>query len=80
MAGPKNRKKLNKDLVTYNGKRMSSETAVDRQMQASVSRGEAEGTFRDFLYNKGISEDLTAGQIDRLYRQYVEQKNMKFMN
>tara|TARA_R110000823_G_scaffold101166_1_gene217473 strand:+ start:88 stop:336 length:249 start_codon:yes stop_codon:yes gene_type:complete len=81
MAGPKNRKKLNKDLVTYNGKRMHYSTAEGLQMQGAVSRGETSvENFQDYLYVKGFSEgDLSESQKNKLYEKYIQEKNGKFM-
>ena len=81
MPGPKNRKKLNKDLVTYNGERMHYSTAEGRQMQDSVSFAEGETSdFSSYVYQKGhYLEDLSASQRSKLYKQYIEEKNGKFM-
>ena len=82
MSGPKQRKKLNKDLVTYGGKRMSSETAYDKHMQDNVSFAEGGASdFSSYVYQKGYYlEDLSASQRSKLYEQYLQEKNRKFMD
>ena len=83
MAGPKERKKLRKGMMTYDGKRMHSSTAEGLAMDRNVSHGEASaGSFRDYIYEKGHGDghDLSEAQINNLYKQYIEEKNRKFMN
>tara|TARA_R100001230_G_C5474844_1_gene28278 strand:+ start:216 stop:464 length:249 start_codon:yes stop_codon:yes gene_type:complete len=82
MAGPKERKKLNKDLVTYDGKRMHWSTAEGLAMDRNVSFGEGDAAnFRSYVYQKGhYLEDLSASQRSKLYEQYLQEKNRKFMD
>tara|TARA_R100000988_G_scaffold103449_1_gene82848 strand:+ start:2193 stop:2444 length:252 start_codon:yes stop_codon:yes gene_type:complete len=83
MAGPKNKQKLRKGMMTYGGKRMHSSTAEGLAMEQNVSHGEGTaGGFRDYVYEKGHGDghDLSEAQINKLYKQYIEEKNRKFMN
>ena len=84
MAGPKERKKLKggPKAVLYGGKRMSSETAYDKHMQDNVSFAEGEASdFSSYVYQKGYYlEDLSASQRSKLYEQYLQEKNRKFMD
>ena len=47
----------------------------------NVSVGETRvENFEDYLYVKGIDEeDLSASQRSKLYEQYLQEKNRKFM-